>query len=377
MDSPNHLEEFKCDFFQLFNQPLSAEEFLRKLKEKYWMPGKEWLADAIPWRELKEYGLKPINIHMISDCMGLLTAFLELAPEIVFSFTLLKVNDNWFMDWQNREVWLAVTKGWKKIIDENLEVRFFESFQEDEINFIFKELRLMNQWIYKEFGFEQENLVIVFGYDSLEYSISQTGHRPSSGGGNSRGRLILMGERFPNLRSKTIESIYFESILLHEMIHEYSCYDKLWNGSIFDPSLKLMLINEGVATYYQFKFFLEKIKDIQINKEEPTFAKIKSGIDEASNYRSMVLETLSNQTFTEVNRKDPKAYNTAYFLGASFYGYFLNKFGFEYARRICSEAAKMETKKAEEYLSEYFNKEEYLHYSRDYFNNILHQLLQY
>jgi len=376
MKSLNNLEEFKNSFFQLLNQPLSFDEFLRKLKEEYWLPGKGWLADAIPWKELKEYHLKPINIHMISDSMGLLTASFEIAPKTVISFSLLKKDNRWFMDWQNREVWLSATKEWNKKTEGNLEVRFFEAFQQEDIDFLFKELHLINQWIHKEFGFDQENLVMVFGYDSLEYLISQTGHRPSSGGGNSRGRLILMCETFPNLRSKTIESVYFESILLHEMIHEYSCYDKLWKGSIFNPSLKLMLINEGVATYYQFKFFMEKIKNMQIKDDEPVFAKIKSGIEEALNYKEQVLEVLSNPIFAEVNRKNPKAYNPAYFLGASLYGYLLHKLGFENARRICAEAANMEAKKAEDFLAHYFNKEEYLSYSRDYFDEILNNFTQ-
>lgn len=56
--------------------------------------------------------------------------------------------------------------------------------------------------------------MIVFGYDSFEYAISETGHKPSGGGRNSRGKLILMGGNFPDIRSKTFESIYNKSIMI-------------------------------------------------------------------------------------------------------------------------------------------------------------------
>lgn len=374
MKNVSNLEEFKNNLFELIKETLDYDELLTELKEKYWLPEKEWLVDAIPWNEIKEYQIKPISIHMLCDCMGLLIASFELVPSGIITFSLLKKDNRWYVDWQNREVWLLVTEKWKRKSEGNLEIRFFETFPEDKIGSIIEELHKINEWIQKELGSNKEKLVIVFGYDSFEYLVSGTGNKPSGGGGNSRGKLILMCEDFPDLRNKTFESIYYKSILLHEMIHEYSCYDKLWNGSIHNMSLKSSLISEGVALYYQFKFLLEKIEYIQFDDGDSIIMKIKSGIVEASGHREQILEFLSNQIFTEVNRKNPKAWNPAYFLGASLYNYFLQKFGFENTRRIFSEAGNMENEKAKFYLANYFNKEEYLISLRDYFNNIIDKL---
>jgi len=83
-----HLEEFRNNFFKLIEQPLNYDEFLGELKEKYWLPGKEWLADALPWTEIKEYKIKPIKIHILSDSMGLLVATFELVPSGIITFSL-------------------------------------------------------------------------------------------------------------------------------------------------------------------------------------------------------------------------------------------------------------------------------------------------
>ncbi len=366
-----HLEEFRNNFLKLIEQPLDYGDFLGELKEKYWLPGKEWLADALPWTQIKEYKIKPIKIHMLSDYMGLLVTSFELVPSGIITFSLLKKDDRWYIDWQNREVWLLATKGWKRKSEGNIEVRYFKTFSEDKINSIFEELDEINEWIQRELRSNQEKLVIVFGYDAFEYLVSETGNKPTGAGGNSRGKLILICEDFPDLRVKTFESIYYKSILLHEMIHEYSCYDKLWNGSIDNMSLKLSLISEGLALYYQFKFFMEKIKYIQFDNGDPIVKKIKSGIMEALSHREQILELLSNEIFTEVNRENPKAWNPAYFLGASLYNYFLKKFGFDNTRRVFSEIGNMESERAKLYIGDYFNKEEYLASSKDYFNNIM------
>lgn len=335
------------------------------------MPGKEWLADALPWTEIKDYKIKPIKIHMLCDSMGLLVATFELVPSGIITFSMLKKDDRWYIDWQNREVWLLATESWKRKSEENLEIRYFDSFSEEKINPIFEDLHEINEWIQKELGSNQEKLVIVFGYDGFEYLLSDTGNKPTGAGGNSRGKLILICEDFPDLGNKTFESIYYKSILLHEMIHEYSCYDKLWNGSINNMSLKLSLISEGLALYYQFKFLMEEIRYIQLDNGDSIVKKIKSGIMEALSHREQILELLSNQIFTEVNRENPKAWNPAYILGASFYNYFLQKIGFDNTRRIFSEIGSMESESAKLYIANYFNKEEYLASSKDYFNNIM------
>lgn len=371
MDKIIHLEEFRNNFLKLIEQPLNYDEFLEELKEKYWLPGKGWLADALPWTEIKDYKVKPIKIYTLSDSMGLLVTTFELVPSGIITFSLLKKDNRWYIDWQNREVWLLATESWKRKSGKNLEIRYFESFSEDKINPVFEELHGINEWIQRELGSNQEKLVIVFGYDAFEYLLSETGNKPTGSGGNSRGKLILICEDFPDLRNKTFESAYYKSILLHEMIHEYSCYDKLWNGSINNMSLKLSLISEGLALYYQFEFLMEEIKYIQFDNGDSIVKKIKSGIMEALSHREQILELLSNQIFTEINRGNPKAWNPAYFLGASLYNYFLQKFGFDKTRRIFSKIGNMESGRTKLYIADYFNKEEYLVSSKDYFNNIM------
>ncbi|NLK43075.1 MAG: hypothetical protein GX300_01625 [Tissierellia bacterium] len=374
MKNKGYLEEFKNGFFELLRQTLNYDEFLRILKGNYWLLGKEWLADAIPWRELKEYQIKPVNIHMLSDAMGLLVTSFELIPSGIITFSLLKKDDRWYIDWQNREVWLLATDKWNRKNEGNLEVRFFRTFGEDKIDSIFQELHRINEWIQRELGSNQEKLVIVFGFDSFEYFISGTGNKPSGSGGNSRGKLILMCENFPSLRSTSFECSYYKSILLHEMVHEYTCYDKQWNGSIENMSLKSSMASEGIALYYQFKFLMENIDYTQLDNEDPIIIKIRSGIMEALTYRDQVLEFFSNQIFTDMNRKNPESWNPSYFLGASLYSYFLQKFGFENTRSMYSQVGNMDFEVAKLYLEDFFNKEEYLTSSRDYFDNMLDKL---
>lgn len=374
MGSLSNVDDIKDNFIQTVMMPLDSDQLIEKLKEKFWLPGKEWLVDAIPWAELKAYRLKPIKVHMLSDTMGLLVATFELVPEGIISFSLLKKDNRWYVDWQNREVWLFVTENWKIKSKENLEIRFFETIEEDNMDFVLDELHKINQWIQRELGTNEEKLVITFGYDAFEYSISDTGHKASGGGGNSRGKFIMMTEKLADFGGANFKSTYTKSILLHEMIHEYSCYDKQWNGSINNMSLEISLLGEGVAMYYEFKYLVEEIENIEIDSNNPTIQKDILGIMETLKYREQVLDFICNQKFTEMNRKDPKAGNPSYFLGASLYDYFLQKYGLEKTRNIYSEAGKMRTEKAKAFLAGYFNKEEFLISSKDYLNEIIAQL---
>lgn len=374
MGKLSNVEEFKENFIQTIMMPLDSDQLINELKERYWLPGKEWLVDALPWAELKEAKLKPIKVHMLSDSMGLLVATFELVPEAVLTFSLLKRNDRWYVDWQNREVWLLATENWESKSEGNLEVRFFETIEVDNLDFVLDVLQRINQWIQKKLGANEEKLVIVFGYDSFEYSISDTGHKPSGKGGNSRGKLILLTENLVDFRNENFESTYIKSILLHEMIHEYSCYDKQWKDSIDNMSLEISLLSEGVAMYYEFEYLVEELKSLDFDSNNKIVQKDTLGIIEALKYREQVLDLLSNETFTEVNRKDPKAGNPSYFLGASLYNYFLQKYGFEKTRTIYSEAGNKETEKAKSFLAEYFDKEEFLISSQNYLDSIRAQL---
>jgi len=147
----NNLEEFKNDFFELLKQALDYDEFLREIKENYWLPDKEWLIDSIPWREIKEYQIKPIKIHMLSDSMALLVATFELVLSGIITFSLLKKDLKWYIDWQNRDVWLLSTNKWRKKSKDNIEIRFFETFKEEKIDSIFEEMHGINQWIQEKY----------------------------------------------------------------------------------------------------------------------------------------------------------------------------------------------------------------------------------
>lgn len=365
---PKQLEELVKKFLNLLRGPLDFDDFLVELKQDYWLTNKEWLADAIPWREIKRYGLKQNSIHMLTESKALLVVYFEIDPTIITTFSLLKVDDKWFVDWQNRDVWLLASENWESRKDDKLEIRFFETFSKGETDFIFNRLNYINKWIYDELDVTQEKLVIVFGYDSYEYYISNTGHKPSSGGGNSRGKLIMMGEKFPDLRAKNVESTYFESILLHEMIHEYTSYDKKWNGSISSPSLKLSLINEGVAFYYQMKFFMEEYKNLCVDKDDLTIESIKKGVEYAYDYKGSILELLFNEKFNDVNNQTSG--NPAYLLGASLYGFILNKLGGDSSKELYSQIGSMPSDRAKSQLTAYLD-DGYINYAKNYIANIL------
>lgn len=120
------------------------------------MPGKDWLIDALPWGELKGYQIKPIKIHMLSNSMGLLVTTFELAPSGIITFSLLKRDGRWYIDWQNREVWLLSSNKWGTKSEDNIEIRFFETLEEEKVDSIFEELHEINQWIEAELGANHE-----------------------------------------------------------------------------------------------------------------------------------------------------------------------------------------------------------------------------
>lgn len=374
MVSLGNVEELKESFIQTVMMTLDSNQLINEIKGKYWLPGKEWLVEALPWTELQAAKLKAIKIHMLSDSMGLLVATFELVPQGILTFSLLKRNDRWYVDWQNRDVWLLATENWKRKSEGNLEIRFFETIEEANMEIILDELHKINQWIQRNFGGNEEKLVVVFGYDAFEYSFSDTGYKPSGGGGNSRGKIVLIAEKLACFQGEDFERIYTKSILLHEMIHEYSCYDKLWNGSVNRMNLEINLLAEGVAFYYQFEYLIEEARSIKIDNNNPIIERNALGIMQALKYREQVLDFLSNQVFTKMNRIDPKAGNPSYFLGASLFNYFLEKYGFDKTRTIYSEVGNMEVEKAKSFLTEYFDKEKFLISSKAYLDRIKDQL---
>lgn len=371
MKMQNDIKRFTEEFVNAVNNYNDVEEFTIQLRRQFWIKDNAWIIESIPWRELQAAKLKIIKVDALDDQHGILFLSYEAYPDAIISFTLMKENDEWKVEWQSRDVYERITREWTCIRHNNIEIRFFDSFNTHDIESISKRIKGINDWLNENSLHSNENLILIFGFNFYEYQECHVNPVIEHGGfgGDSRGGLISIINNHVDFGKNDIKAVYCASIILHEMSHEYTIYNKSWKGTKNKPSLQRSLFMEGIAYYYQYKYLKEMLSKMPIQPEEHSI--YFSGFKAALNHREKLIDLLDNQEFITFNRSIQGASNPSYALGASLYDYLIEKYGFEQSKNTLLEIDQLNQMEAKNRLALIIDKEEYFKRSEEYFNEFL------
>ena len=309
------------------------ELFVNQLYSKFWNPNTKWLCWSIPWKIIQTLHFKKNKIHILNKEMGLLS-IVSADNQIATTFSLIKENTEWVLDWQNSTIWKELTNSWFTEDTSDIQLRFFDKPEDHVLLNLLDTIKNNNKWISQKFVQNQLNdIIYVFGYDEYERALANINITNESGlGGNCRGKLILFAGNPSLVKADDhyFDIAYKKSVILHEMIHEYTLYDQYWNGCQTKISCSNNLLSEGIATYFQLEYLLDtnQRKHSNIFKSK-SCKKLMSGIECALKYRGKMLDLLDDIKFREFDNSKEVSGSPAYLIGASLIDLIINLKGIE------------------------------------------------
>ncbi len=362
-------------FVQLVNNTKNHDILTHELKQGFWLAENAWIIESIPWSELQQAKLKLVQVKQIDEVYGMIFCTLEAYSNNVISFSLLKGKDGWKIAWQNREVYKALTKNWASLYFENIEIRFFDSFTFEERNHIARSIKKIQEWLSQQYLVSQEKLIIIFGLNLYEFQVCDIPNpdiNPRAFGGDSRGKLISIMNNHVDFSAGNPFTLLCESIMLHEICHEYTIYDKAWNGSKDKPSITYSLLMEGIAYYYQYNYLIKALQDEKLDVDKVFFDRHVSGFLAAKEHLDKTTELINNQLFITYDRTIPQVSHLSYVLAATLYDYLLHRFGFDKSKEIILKAAALNEYEAKDYLNSKINDKEYFQRAQVYLDEVIH-----